>query len=811
MSKYCKLIVLVWLLGIPFFVNAQSVNDLLGKIENSHTPEEKLSIYKQLAYTYQKKEAYAKSSEYLQKAYSLETNLAEKVMLQEAIGWNELALKKYSKSLQAFEEAYQLTEKQGNPQRNALEIMVNIAKKQGNYAQAISYSEKLLELDRKAGNGWQTAQTLNNLGVLCQVNGQNQEAQKHFQEALNLNQNLYQKDKKSLTTEQSRQILNNMATLSNYLGNYDQAMTYIEKAEIIPTKKGKSVAITKNLKAITYHLQGQTDKAQDEIEKAIEIAETEHAKIIQAESYQILSEIQTAKDNFQEAQNSLKKSTEIQEEITHEENERQKALLDKQIEIEKRENQTLQLIAENKRKALELEQAQLETEKKAQALELQKQQLVVLERDKELQTLAQEQVQQALALAEAQLQEQKREKQINALEQEKQVQALELEKQKLKEVENEKERKILQQEKQLKDQQLAQQKEGEYYKNLMLLGASFLLIVILVAFLQNRKQNKKLVEQNQQITEQSKEVEKARQKVLVTNDELLVINEELQQTQEEIVAQRDVLARNNEELGDYKYRIGQSIKSAKLIQNSILPVVALFEKNFADYFILYLPKDVVSGDFYWLHQVSPTKKVLIEVDCTGHGVPGAFMTLIGHAIINQAILTEQKETPIEIMKSIDIQVKRALQQESTGNLNGMDLSVLVLEKAEENPKTWEVIFGASGQKLYYFEPEGTLQSIKGGKRKIGGSHLKGRFKNREFQEETLVLSEGTTLFLSSDGFIDQNDSKRHKFGTKKFEKLLCNLRNLTLSEQKTKLQEALADHQKNEQQRDDITVIGVQL
>ncbi len=811
MNRYYRLITLFWLWAIPFLINAQSINDLLVKIENSHTSEEKLSSYKQLAYTYQKEEAYTKSSEYFQKAYSLETNLTEKIILQEAIGRNELALRKYSKSIQAFEEAYQLADKQGNPKRNTLEIMVSILKKQGNYIQAISYSQKLLELDQKAGNDWQTAQTLNNLGVFCQINEQTQQAQKYFQEALKLNQNLYQKDKKSLTTKQSRQILNNMATLSNYLGNYDQAMIYVEKAETIPTQDGEAIAITKNLKAITYHLQGQTEKAQDEIEKALKIAKAEHAKTIQAESYQILSEIQTAKDNFQEAQNSLKKSTEIQEEITYAENERQKALLDKQIEIEKRENQTLQLISENKRKALELEQAQLETEKKAQALELQKQQLVVLERDKELQVLAQEQVQQALALAEAQLQEQKREKQINALEQEKQVQSLELEKQKLKEVENEKERKILKQEKQLKDQQLAQQQESEFYKNLMLIGAGFLLIVILVAFLQNRKQNKKLVEQNHQITEQSKEVEKARQKVLVTNDELLVINEELQQTQEEIVTQRDVLAKNNEELGDYKYRIGQSIKSAKLIQNSILPIPQLFEKHFADYFILYLPKDVVSGDFYWFRQVSPTKKILIEVDCTGHGVPGAFMTLIGHAIINQAILTEQRNTPIEIMKSIDNQVKKTLQQESTGNLNGMDLSILVLEKSEENLKNWRVIFGASGQKLYYSEPKSTLQAIKGGKRKIGGNYLKGKFRNKEFQEDTLVVSEGTILYLSSDGFIDQNDSKRHKFGTKKFEKLLCNLRNLKLSEQKLKLQEALADHQQTQQQRDDITVIGVQL
>jgi len=280
--------------------------------------------------------------------------------------------------------------------------------------------------------------------------------------------------------------------------------------------------------------------------------------------------------------------------------------------------------------------------------------------------------------------------------------------------------------------------------------------------------------------------------------------QELQATNKELEQKQHLLTLSNEELQEYKYRISQSIRSAKLIQQSILPTAEVFKNCFADYFVFYLPKDVVSGDFYWLQPLSPTKTILIEADGTGHGVPGAFMTLIGHAIMNQVILLEQNERPASILEGIDQHLRKILQQEITRNRSGMDLSILVLEKKAE---MWNVLFGASGQKLYFFRPNSRLEIIKGSRRKVGG------FSNRRrvFEENELELPKGTTLYLSSDGFVDQNDVYRKNFGSKRFQQLLQKFQGETLTAQKQKLTHILKKHQENTDQRDDITIVGIQL
>ncbi len=289
-----------------------------------------------------------------------------------------------------------------------------------------------------------------------------------------------------------------------------------------------------------------------------------------------------------------------------------------------------------------------------------------------------------------------------------------------------------------------------------------------------------------------------------SNEELQVINEELQQTHEELATQRDLLALNNAELEDYQYRISQSIESAKLIQHSILPTPDLFTKYFTAYFVIYLPKDVVSGDFYWFHAENPDEKILIEADCTGHGVPGAFMTLISHAILNRVLLVEKERSPVQIMERTHYHMQRILQQKATRNLHGMDISILILRKEAEK---WQVNFGGAGQKLHFAKPQKTLTTIKGSRRKIGGFSR----RNSSFEEHTLLLPQSTILYLSSDGFIDQNNQERKKFSSKTFAELLGRICHYPLKTQQTQLLQALHNHQQDEYQRDDITIIGVQL
>ncbi len=315
-----------------------------------------------------------------------------------------------------------------------------------------------------------------------------------------------------------------------------------------------------------------------------------------------------------------------------------------------------------------------------------------------------------------------------------------------------------------------------------------------------QKENQLLVEeQNEILTRKVNEKTYALQQA---NEELAVNNEELQQSQEEIASQRDILEMSNKELQEYKYRVSQSIESAQLIQNTILPSDISIARHFANFFILYLPKDVVSGDFYWMCHFKK-QTIFIEADCTGHGVSGAFMTLIGHSLLNQIIKFERIYNPTQVMEELHRRLRDILRQDETHNDEGMDLCMLVLQKGKN---AWQVEFGGTGQKFYYVKNQ-TIQFLKGSSKRIGGRY----YTRKKFQTHSLILPEGTNLYLCSDGYIDQNDKHREKFGSERFLKLLQNIQNQSFEEQKIKLQKTLLIHQKETEQRDDITIIGLKL
>ncbi|WP_169315234.1 SpoIIE family protein phosphatase [Bernardetia litoralis] len=289
------------------------------------------------------------------------------------------------------------------------------------------------------------------------------------------------------------------------------------------------------------------------------------------------------------------------------------------------------------------------------------------------------------------------------------------------------------------------------------------------------------------------------------NSEIAVQNEELQQQQEEIISQRDALTKTNTELNIYRNRIGQSIRAAQSIQNAILPTEKQLNEYFDETFIIYLPKDVVSGDFYWFESIDD-KLIFIEADCTGHGVSGAFMTIIGNAILNQVVRENRIFSPVQIMTELHKQIQIILQQEENNNFYGMDISIVVIEKTDETTK---VTFGGAGQKLYYITPQNQLHSISGSRKKIGGTTKK--TSKKIFEEQTFNCPKGTVLYLGSDGYVDQNNSERKSFGSNKFVDLIQKNQNLSLYEQKEEFISTLQIHQKNSDQRDDITVIALKL
>ncbi len=257
-------------------------------------------------------------------------------------------------------------------------------------------------------------------------------------------------------------------------------------------------------------------------------------------------------------------------------------------------------------------------------------------------------------------------------------------------------------------------------------------------------------------------------------------------------------------LKDAEEEIKGSIRYAKTIQNAILPNVDNIKEHFES-FILFRPKDIVSGDFY-KYTYSGGYHFVIVVDCTGHGVPGAFMSMIGNSLLNEIINEKQIYDPSEILVQLNTGVVNSLQQEHTDNKDGMDVCLCRIKKGD---KTEVVFSGAKRDLIYYNKKDSKIEINKGERKSIGGPNIS-RNKS-EFVNNKLILSEGDILYLTSDGLIDQNNKERKRFGLLHFNRVLKENAEKPLSEQNAFLGRALDDWQKDTVQRDDITVLGIKI
>ena len=383
-------------------------------------------------------------------------------------------------------------------------------------------------------------------------------------------------------------------------------------------------------------------------------------------------------------------------------------------------------------------------------------------------------------------------------------------------------------------------------KNLMDIGGTLNVILLSLALADNYQQFKREKEEAQKkmLEVQEEANEKLEQKVQerthelqVKNNEVLTQNEELQQQQEEIMAQNEFIADTNIKLKRESNKTKESIQAASAIQNAILPsderMIDLFGPQ---YFVLYQPKDIVSGDFYWISKVKPKFKIedlwqthqpkneqeallqlttktlnakettfLAVVDCTGHGVPGAFMSMIGNSLLNEIINESLILETDKILTRLNEKLNKELRQNNKGNLNqGMDVCLCKLEK-QSNGNT-KVYFTGAKRPLYYINQEG-FHSLRGDRISIGGYH----HTKASFTVQTIELQPGDMLYLATDGMVDSPDPRRKSFGTLRFQKLMEACASLPIDQQKQQFAQTLEDYRKGTEQRDDITVLGLRV
>ena len=393
---------------------------------------------------------------------------------------------------------------------------------------------------------------------------------------------------------------------------------------------------------------------------------------------------------------------------------------------------------------------------------------------------------------------------------------------------------LINKEKELQDLEILRQQNTinsqKDFRNYLIAG---LILVLSVAFtlyylFQNKKRTNNLLKQkNNEISEQREQLKKQ-------TDALKFIAEELE-------SQRDTIEDTNKLLSHKNKKITDSIRSAEAIQQAILPLDARLRENFTDHFVFYKPKDIVSGDFYWLSDVQTKKSdtqtddktlqfstpssvpfdplsgysnspeegldtqycFIAVVDCTGHGVPGAFMSMMGFAYLNQTVNEHKVLDPAQILQTLHSEIHQGLKQSETNNDEGMDICLCRIEQKLDGG--YEILFAGAKRPLYYVK-NGQLHEVRGNAASIGGWQKQ---MQKSFENNTVYLNKGDLLYLSTDGYIDTPNPERKNFSTVKFKELLQENFSLPLSKQKDVFEQALLNHQQDADQRDDITLIGI--
>lgn len=285
---------------------------------------------------------------------------------------------------------------------------------------------------------------------------------------------------------------------------------------------------------------------------------------------------------------------------------------------------------------------------------------------------------------------------------------------------------------------------------------------------------------------------KENERLIVEQNEKLEL--QVKERTAEIVHQKEIIEDKNKEILD-------SIHYAKRLQAAILPPERQMNEFFAQHFTLYMPKDIVAGDFYWAEMLDD-HIYLVAADCTGHGVSGALMSMLGVSLLSRVVNEKQITEPGAILNALHLAVIAALKQQENETHDGMDILLCRFTK-----DFTELTFAGANRPLWLVR-NGILEEFKTDKMPIGGLQI----EHISFTTLTLSLEKNDMLYLSTDGYADQFGGEAgKKLMTKRFKEVLTEISGKSLNDQKEHLYKVHNDWKGEQEQVDDILVIGVRI
>jgi len=379
---------------------------------------------------------------------------------------------------------------------------------------------------------------------------------------------------------------------------------------------------------------------------------------------------------------------------------------------------------------------------------------------------------------------------------------------------NELERKLLLREKDLEKAQLKIQTIWSWFFTIAFIAICFFAYFLYKSYKIKIQDNILLSEQKAEIYEKNEELKQLNEEISTQRDNLYNLNEESRLQNEEISEQNKMIVRQQKD-------ITSSIVYASRIQQAMIPSFEQLTNNFPDSFVLFLPRDIVSGDFYWVKQVR-NQLYILAADCTGHGVPGAFMSMLGISLMNEMISSRHIDAPNIVLTELRKRVKRSLHQDDTmsDSKDGMDASLVLIDL-----DSLKLQFAGAYNPLYLVRKAGETfddlnldvfafadhqMAVLSADRMPIGVHPN---DDNPFTNKTMKLRKGDSIYLFSDGYVSQfGGEKGSKFKTKPFKELILSIQDKSMEDQQNILNSRLNEWRgESWEQVDDILVMGVRI